>query len=225
MRASAIGESVLIAVASSATIALLTKAGARLAAIQLEPDTLLLCALMTLLATVVITFIHRSDRSLKLRLDLLFRMGYQAPFVRDIRHNEEERALYGASILRKLKDLAELNRTYRDEHLCSYYIGCLAFLANEKRANLPWNTFRDELTKHFADEIVGGKIARHAIDDHYKGMWTDLVEAAECATVRRRPAWPVSRLRTMKIVSEGEKAQCSQLPIRFRSRKSVAGSG
>ena len=120
--------------------------------------------------------------------DLLLRSESECrgPFVQEIRRDEEEKALYGASILRKLRDLAELNRSYRDDRLCSYYIGCLAFLANEKRADLPWVTFRDEVAKHFAEEILGGKIARHVIDDHYKGMWEDLVAAAEQATARRK---------------------------------------
>lgn len=106
--------------------------------------------------------------------------------MQEIRRDEAEKVLYGASILRKLRDLAELNRSYRDNRLCSYYIGCLAFLANEKRADLPWVTFRDEVAKHFAEEILTGKIARHVIDDHYKGMWADLVAAAE-RTTRPKP--------------------------------------
>lgn len=196
MKTLALYKGILTAVASSLTITLLTKSWAGLASIQLEPDTLLLCAVAALLASVVVIFIWRTDRSIKLRLDLLFRMGYQAPFVRDIRDDEEERALYSASILRKLKDLAELNRAFRDEHLCSYYIGCLAFLANEKRANLPWNTFRDELAKHFAKEIIEGKIARHVIDDHYKGKWSDLLRTAELTKARRNPRLAaISKLR------------------------------
>src|SRR5262249_45270085 len=99
MKASALYEGILTAVASSVTITLLTKTWARLASVQLAPDTLLLCVLITLLGTMILTFIRRTDRSLKLRLDLLFRMGYQAPFVRDIRDDKEERALYSASIL------------------------------------------------------------------------------------------------------------------------------
>jgi len=181
-------EGVVVTLASTATFALLSKSWARVASIQFHSDTMLLGIIMVVFAAVVVTVIHRSDRSLKLRLDLLFRMGYQGPFVQEIRRDEEEKALYGASILRKLRDLAELNRSYRDEKLCSYYIGCLAFLANEKRADLPWVTFRDEVAKHFAQEILSGKIARHVIDDHYKGMWEDLVAAAEQATARRKPS-------------------------------------
>lgn len=186
MKSAVVYEGIIVTVASTATLALLTKFCARVASIQLRSDTILLGALMTVLAAVVITVIRRTDQSLKLRLDLLFRMGYQGPFVQEIRRDEEEKALYGDSILRKLRDLAELNRSYRDERLCSYYIGCLAFLANEKRADLPWATFRDEVAKHFAEEILSGKIARHVIDDHYKGMWADLVAAAEKATARRK---------------------------------------
>lgn len=184
MKASVLYEGILTAVASSVIITLLTKGWARFASIQLAPDTLLLCAVTTLLASVVVIFIRRMDRSIKLRLDLLFRMGYQAPFIHAIREDAEERALYCASILRKMRDLAELTRTYPDKRLCSYYIGCLAFLANEKRANLPWSTFRDEVAEHFADDILRGRIARHVIDDHYKGMWEDLVGAAERVTRR-----------------------------------------
>jgi hypothetical protein len=135
MKSSTIYEGVIIAVASAVTV--LAKSWARVASIQFHSDTILLCALITVLAAVVVTVIRRSDQSLKLRLDLLFRMGYQGPFVQEIRRDEEEKALYGDSILGKLRDLAELNRSYRDERLCSYYIGCLAFLANEKRADLP----------------------------------------------------------------------------------------
>ena len=200
MKASAFYEGVAVTLASSATITLLAKSWARLAAVQLAPDTVVLCALMTSLAAIVVIFVRRSDRSIKLRLDLLFRMGYQGPFVHEIRQDADERALYSASILRKLNDLAELNQAYRDDRLCSYYIGCLAFLANEKRANLPWKTFRDEVAKHFGDEILAGKIARHAIDDHYKGMWTDLVEAASRAIKQPRSRRVVSRLG--KIVPE-----------------------
>lgn len=186
MKLFAIYEGVIIAVVSTVTLTCLAKSWGRVASIQFHSDTILLCAVITVLAAVVVTVIHRSDRSLKLRLDLLFRMGYQGPFVQEIRRDEEEKALYGASILRKLRDLAELNRSYRDEKLCSYYIGCLAFLANEKRADLPWVTFRDEVAQYFAEEILSGKIARHVIDDHYKGMWEDLVAAAERATARRK---------------------------------------
>ena len=193
MKASAFYEGVAVTVASSATIALLAKSWARLAAVQLVPDTLVLCALMTSLAAIVIIFVRRSDRSIKLRLDLLFRMGYQGPFVNEIRQDTHERALYNASILRKLHDLAELNRAYKDERLCSYYIGCLAFLANEKRANVPWVIFRDEVAKHFGDEIIAGKIARHVIDDHYQGMWSDLVEAASQAVKQPKSRLVVSR--------------------------------
>jgi len=187
MRSTVVYEGVVVTVASTATLAVVTKSWIRIVSIQFHSDTVLLCAFMTLLATVLFMFIRRSDRSLKLRLDLLFRMGYQGPFVQEIRGDEEERLLYGASILRKLRDLAELNRSYRDYKLCSYYIGCLAFFANEKRADLPWVTFRDEVAQHFAEEILTGKIARHVIDDHYKGMWEDLVAAAERTRSQRRP--------------------------------------
>lgn len=194
MKASGLYEGILTAVASSVAITLLTKTWARLASVQLAPDTLLLCAVTTLLTSAVVMFIRRTHRCTKLRLDLLFRMAYQSPFVEQIRHDDEERALYMASILRKLKDLAELNRAERDERLCSYYIGCLAFVANEKRANLPWHIFRDELAKHFAKEIIEGKIAPHVINDHYKGMWADLVAAAARANTRRKASLPFSRL-------------------------------
>lgn len=200
MKASAVYESIAVTVASSATITLLAKLWARLAAVRLAPDTIVLCALMTSLAAIIVIFVRRSDRSMKLRLDLLFRMGYQGPFLHEIRQDAEEGALYRASILRKLHDLAELNQSYRDDRLCSYYIGCLAFLANEKRANLPWKTFRDEVAKHFGDEIMAGKIARHAIDDHYKGMWTDLVDAASQTT--KHPRSRLVRSRLGKIVPE-----------------------
>jgi hypothetical protein len=186
MKVSALYKHLIMAVGAAAIVAFIAKLWNWLAAAQLRPDTLLLSVLMIVFAAVILIFVIRSDRSLKLRLDLLFRMGYQGPFLNDIRQDAEERALYSASIVRKLRDLAELNRAYRDDRLCSYYIGCLAFLANEKRANLPWNTFRDELAKHFAKEIISGKIARHAIDDHYKGMWADLVKAAERAGTRRK---------------------------------------
>ena len=185
MKSAVVYEGIIVTVASTATLALLTKFCARrIHSVSFghytagRPDD---CV-----AAVVITVIRRTDQSLKLRLDLLFRMGYQGPFVHEIRRDEAEKVLYGASILRKLRDLAELNRSYRDNRLCSYYIGCLAFLANEKRADLPWVTFRDEVAKHFAEEILTGKIARHVIDDHYKGMWADLVAAAE-RTTRPKP--------------------------------------
>lgn len=150
MKASAVYEGVAVAVASSATTALVAKSCAKLASVQLAPDTIALSALIALLAAIVVIFVRRSDQSIKLRLDLLFRMGYQGPFVHEIRQDADEKALYSSSILRKLHDLAELNRAYRDDRLCSYYIGCLAFLANEKRANLPWKTFRDEVAKNLA---------------------------------------------------------------------------
>jgi hypothetical protein len=65
---------------------------------------------------------------------------------------------------------------------------------------VPWKTFRDELAMHFAHEIIGGKIAQHVIDDHYKGMWADLVKAAERASARRKRALSLSRFR--KIVAK-----------------------
>jgi hypothetical protein len=194
MKASAVYEGVAIAVASSVTTALIAKSYSRLASVQLAPDTIALSALMALLAATVVIFVRRSDQSIKLRLDLLFRMGYLGPFVHEIRQDADERALYSASILRKLHDLAELNRAYRDDRLCSYYIGYLAFLANEKRANLPWKTFRDEVAKNFGDKIIAGKIARHVIDDHYKGMWTDLVDAAGRASQNPKPRLAPSRI-------------------------------
>lgn len=170
MKVSDFFEHVTVTAASSATIVLLEKTGAKLASIPLRPDTIVLSALITSVGAIAIIFLRRSDRSLKLRLDLLFRVDYQGPFVHEIREDEQERGLYKASILRKLHDLAELNRISRDYRLCPYYIGCLAFLANEKRANIPWKIFRDEVAKYFREEIITGKIARHVIDDHYKGM-------------------------------------------------------
>jgi hypothetical protein len=195
MKASNVWESVIITVAATATTELIAKSLARLISIQFRPDTLLICGLITGLA--VAHWIHgqRQDRSMKMRLDLLFRMCYQGPFLQQIRQDAEEKALYCASILRKLKDLAELIRSDPDDHLCSYYIGCMAFLANEKRANLPWRTFRDELVKHFSDEIMRGKIARHVIDDHYKGRWEDLVEAAKFASARKKRTRGFSKAR------------------------------
>ena len=87
--------------------------------------------------------------------------------------------------------LAIMTRPSQDR----YYIGSLAFMANEKRANLPWKTFRDELVKHFSDKIVRGKIARHVIDDHYKGRWEDLVEAARFASARKKRTRGFSKAR------------------------------
>jgi len=195
---SSFSENVMVALAASFAGTLATKFLAWLTAIQLQPDTLILCALMTLLAATILLFTRHTAQTTKRRLDLLFRMDYQAPFVQGIREDEEERALYTASVLRKLRDLAELKESDRDDNLCSYYIGCLAFLANEKRANLPWNLFRDELAKYFANEIIKGKISPHVINDHYKGMWGDLVAAAERARYRRRKPTTVRGLR--KIV-------------------------
>ena len=91
MKPSILYQGVLVAVASSATIALLTKAWTWIAAVQFAPDTLLLAALMAVLAAIMMTLIIRTDHSMKLRLDLLFRMGYQAPFVQEIREDEEEK--------------------------------------------------------------------------------------------------------------------------------------
>jgi hypothetical protein len=201
MKASNVWESVITTIAATVTTELAAKSLARLMSIQFRPDTLLICGLLT--ALVAAYWIHgrRQDRSMKLRLDLLFRMCYQGPFLQQIRQDAEENALYGASILRKLKDLAELVRSDPDDHLCSYYIGSLAFMANEKRANLPWKTFRDELVKHFSDKIIRGKIARHVIDDHYKGRWEDLVEAAELASARKKQRMVFSKVR--KSVSKG----------------------
>jgi hypothetical protein len=195
MKASEVIESVIITVASTATIELAAKSWARLTSIQLRPDTLLICGLMTAFVAAHWIRAQRKDRSMKLRLDLLFRMCYQGPFLQQIRQDAEEKALYGASILRKLKDLAELVRSDPDDHLCSYYIGCLAFLANEKRANLPWKTFRDEVAKHFSEEIMHGKIGRHVIDDHYKGRWDDLIEAAKLASAGKKRTLVFSKVR------------------------------
>jgi len=203
MKALALSEGVLTAVALSLTITLIARTWAWFTSAQLAPDTLLLCVAGALAASVVVIFIRRMDRSMKVRLDLLFRMGYQAPFVQAIPEDAEERTLYGASILRKLRDLAELNRAYPDERLCSYYIGCLAFLANEKRANLPWSAFRDELAEHFTAEILNGKIARHVIDDHYQGGWPDLVEAAERATEQQKTARRTLRLGRVAAAKSG----------------------
>jgi hypothetical protein len=125
-------EHVAVTAASSATIVLLEKTGAKLASIPLRPDTIVLSALITSVGAIAIIFLRRSDRSLK--------------------------------------------------------------LANEKRANIPWKIFRDKVTKYFREEIITGKIARHVIDDHCKGMWTDLVEAASQPVERRKPRIAASRL-------------------------------
>lgn len=66
---------------------------------------------------------------------------------------------------------------------------------------MPWKTFRDELAKYFSVEIMSGKIARHVIDDHYKGRWEDLVEAAERASARKKRPLVFSKIR--KSVSKG----------------------
>jgi hypothetical protein len=105
-------------------------------------------------------------------------MIYQAPFVNEIRHDEQERTLYGNSVLRKLDGLAEYQRRFPDDRHCSMFIGCLAFYANEKRANIPWQMFRDALVANFKTEILSGKVMPHVIDDHYKGKWDDLLDAA-----------------------------------------------
>jgi hypothetical protein len=118
MKASNVWESVITPVAAAVTTELAAKSLARLMSIQFRPDTLLICGLLT--ALVAAYWIHgrRQDRSMKLRLDLFFRMCYQGPFLQQIRQDAEENALYGASILRKLKDLAELVRSDPDDHLC-----------------------------------------------------------------------------------------------------------
>jgi hypothetical protein len=201
MRVSAVVESVIITVASTATIEVAAKSWARFSSVQLRPDTLLICGLIAAVAAAYWIGAQRKDRSMKLRLDLLFRMCYQVPFLEEIRQDAAENALYSASILRKLKDLAELVRSDPDDQLCSYYIGCLAFLANEKRANVPWNTFRDEVAKYFPDQIMRGKIAPHVIDEHHKGRWDDLVEAAERVLACRKQRLILSRVH--KRVSSG----------------------
>jgi hypothetical protein len=109
---------------------------------------------------------------------LWFRLIYQAPFVAEIRYDEQQRQLYEESVLRKVDGLAEHHRKFGDDRFCSIFIGCLAFYANEKRANVSWQMFRDSLVENFKDEILSGKIMPHVINDHYKGKWDDLVDAA-----------------------------------------------
>lgn len=80
MKTSDVCQSVFITVASTATIELAAKSWARLASIQLRPDTLLICGLLTGFAAAYWIRARRKDRSMKLRLDLLFRMCYQGRF-------------------------------------------------------------------------------------------------------------------------------------------------
>jgi|GEM_PF-6065275 len=112
------------------------------------------------------------------RQDLWSRLTFQGPFADQIRNDEQERMLYGESIVRKLDALAEHHRKFVDEPYCSRYIGALAFYANEKRANVPWEVFRDALAANFKDLILLGKIMPHVINDHYKGKFEDLLDAA-----------------------------------------------
>lgn len=55
MKSAVVYEGIIVTVASTATLALLTKFCARVASIQFRSDTILLGALMTVLAAVVIT--------------------------------------------------------------------------------------------------------------------------------------------------------------------------
>lgn len=96
----------------------------------------------------------------------------------EIRNDEEERNLYEDSILRKLDGLAEHQRKFGNDSFCSIFIGCAAFYGNERRANVSWQAFRDSLVEDFKNEILSGKIMPHVVNDHYKGRWDDLLDAA-----------------------------------------------
>jgi cation transport ATPase len=95
MRVSAFLESVIITVASTAAIEVAAKSWARFSSVQLRPDTLLICALIAAVTAAYWIRAQRKDRSMKLRLDLLFRMCYQGPFLEEIRHDAASTALRG----------------------------------------------------------------------------------------------------------------------------------
>lgn len=178
----------LIASAPTLMSILLTKASGFFS-IKLSLEFRLFIAWQTVLITAMLIAMFYLCRQMKAWMrhqsscvssqqNLWFRLIYQAPFVDEIRNNEEERQIYEESILRKLDGLAEHHRKFRDDRLCSILIGCLAFYANERRANVSWQMFRDSVVENFKDEILSGKIMPHVINDHYKGQWNDLLDAA-----------------------------------------------
>ena len=140
--------------------------------------TAMLLAMFYLYRQLKALICHQSN-CLTSQSNLWFRLIYQASFVGVIRDDEQERQIYEQSVLRKVDGLAEHHRRFHDDRLCSILIGCLAFYANERRANISWPKFRDSLVENFKDEILSGKIMPHVINDHYKGKWDDLVDAAE----------------------------------------------
>jgi hypothetical protein len=146
------------------------------------------------------SLIKRESESNNTQMDLWFRLIYQAPFLDKIREDEEERSLYQDSILRKLYGVADRNRRHPDSASCSRYIGALAFLANPKRANIPWPIFRDAVVANFCTEILQGKISRHVINDHYKGKYRDLVETAQRKDAEILPA-PKSKKKHKLLIS------------------------
>lgn len=141
-----------------------------------------------LLFVLIARMIHKALQSLRsdivnqieavnLKMDLWFRLVYQTSFVDQIRSDAEEKKLYQDSIVRKLHALADFNRKHPDDTFCAYFIGCLAFLSNPKRADIPWSVFRDAVVTDFGEQLLQGKISPHLINDHYKGKFADLMQA------------------------------------------------
>jgi len=159
----------------------LAGATAKFCSIKLTPEFIFCILGVTVFFTIIVIWLARIHRQNQLgisRQDLWSRLTYQGPFVDQIRNDPQERVLYAESVVRKLGALAEHHRKFADEPYCSRYIGAAAFYANEKRANVPWETFRDALVANFKDLILKGKIMPHVINDHYKGKYEDLLDAA-----------------------------------------------
>ena len=156
--------------------------------LRLSGDTLTVVSLIVFLVSVLFVYVRYVNRSTKMRLDLLFRMAYQGPFVMQMRNDEEERENYEKSILRKIHSVGEYYRRFGDINFSSYYLGCLAFYANSNRANVSWEKFKEAVLSDFLEEILEGKIESHVIDEHYKGKWSDLIDEAKKKRAAQRVA-------------------------------------
>jgi len=169
----------VIGILSSVTAYYATQLVGYLADVKMTRETLLISSGVAFLVALLFWYQRYTDRSTKMRIDLLLRMSYQGPFVMEMARNDKERMNYEQSISRKIYSLGKYYRRFGDINFCSYYIGCLAFYANANRGNVSWGTFKEALLSNFLDEILEGRIEKHVIDEHYQDKWGDLVDEAK----------------------------------------------
>ena len=149
----------------------------RLAGTTIPWETTAVIVAVLLASSFLFAYQKRQTEKLSSRLDLLFRMDYQGPFVQSM--DAEEKKKYAESINRKLASLGLYHCKFGEIKFCSYYIGCLAFLASEKRGNVPWEGFRNSLAEHFGTELLDHNIEAHIITEHFsEEKYNNLLEEA-----------------------------------------------